>query len=308
MIKRLFDMLASGIGLLVLSPLLLVIALAVKLESPGPVFFRQERVGRFGKTFYIHKFRTMVIDAERLGLQITVGADARVTRVGALLRKSKLDELAQLFDVFIGDMSLVGPRPEVPRYVEHYPAAARELVQSVKPGITDWASIKFKDENEILGRSKDPHLAYINEVLPIKIGFYTEYVRSRSFFGDLRIIFATLGALMPVQAAWRLTFWTCVFAVMVLALIPPVPHMPTTGWDKSNHLLAFAVLTLLGCWAYPGRTMAVLLGLLTYGGLIESLQSLTPDRFAEWADWLADGLGLMLGLGLQLSFKKKTCK
>lgn len=196
MVKRLFDLLASGIGLLVLAPVLLVIALAIKLESHGPVFFRQDRVGRFGKTFRIHKFRTMVTDAERLGLQITIGADARVTRVGALLRKTKLDEFAQLFDVFIGHMSLVGPRPEVPRYVAYYPAEARELVQSVRPGITDWASIKFKDENEILGRAQDPHSAYINEVLPIKIGFYTDYVRTRSFFGDLRIIFATLGALV----------------------------------------------------------------------------------------------------------------
>ena len=194
--KRLFDLLASGIGLLLLTPLLLMIALAIKLESPGPVFFRQERVGRFGKTFRIHKFRTMVTDAERQGLQITVGTDARVTRVGAFLRKTKLDELAQLFDVLIGHMSLVGPRPEVPRYVAHYPAEARALVQSVKPGITDWASIKFKDENEILGRSKDPHAAYINEVLPIKIAFYMDYVRQRSFFGDLRIIFATLAALI----------------------------------------------------------------------------------------------------------------
>jgi lipopolysaccharide/colanic/teichoic acid biosynthesis glycosyltransferase len=138
----------------------------------------------------------MVTDAERHGLQITVGADTRVTRVGALLRKTKLDELAQLLDVFSGTMSLVGPRPEVPRYVAHYPVDARELIQSVKPGITDWASIKFKDENEILGKSKDPHSTYINEVLPIKIGFYTEYVHTRSFFGDLQIIFATLAALI----------------------------------------------------------------------------------------------------------------
>jgi lipopolysaccharide/colanic/teichoic acid biosynthesis glycosyltransferase len=196
MIKRLFDLLTSSIGLLLLSPLLLVIALAIKLESRGSVFFRQERVGRFGKTFRIHKFRSMVTDAERHGLQITVGADTRVTRVGALLRKTKLDELAQLLDVFSGTMSLVGPRPEVPRYVAHYPVDARELIQSVKPGITDWASIKFKDENEILGKSKDPHSTYINEVLPIKIGFYTEYVHTRSFFGDLQIIFATLAALI----------------------------------------------------------------------------------------------------------------
>jgi lipopolysaccharide/colanic/teichoic acid biosynthesis glycosyltransferase len=196
MIKRLFDLLISSIGMLLLSPLLLVIALAIKLESPGSVFFRQERVGRFGKTFRIHKFRTMVTDAERHGLQITVGADARVTRVGALLRKTKLDELAQLLDVFRGTMSLVGPRPEIPCYVAHYPVEARELIQSIKPGITDWASIKFKDENEILGKSKDPHSTYINDVLPIKIGFYTEYVSRRSFFGDLKIIFATLAALI----------------------------------------------------------------------------------------------------------------
>jgi lipopolysaccharide/colanic/teichoic acid biosynthesis glycosyltransferase len=221
MAKRLFDLFASGICLLLLAPLFLVIALAIKLESPGRVFFRQERVGRFGKTFRIHKFRTMATDAERRGLQITVGADARITRIGAVLRKSKLDELAQLLDVFIGHMSLVGPRPEVPHYVAFYPAEARALVQSVKPGITDWASIKFKDENEILGRSEDPHLAYINEVLPIKIDFYTEYVRRRTFFGDLRIIFATFGALMPVLTALRFAFLACMLAVMVLAIMPP---------------------------------------------------------------------------------------
>ncbi len=231
MAKRLFDLLASGIGLLVLTPLFLLIALAIKWESPGAVFFRQERVGRFGKTFRIHKFRTMGSDAEQRGLQITVGSDVRVTRVGAVLRKTKLDELAQLLDVFIGNMSLVGPRPEVPSYVAYYPAEARELVLSVKPGITDWASINFKDENEILGRSSDPHTAYINDVLPIKIGFYTEYVRRHSFFGDLQIIFATLGAVMPApdtvgsrmlglpSAAWRWTFWACMVAVMVLVLV-----------------------------------------------------------------------------------------
>jgi len=196
MIKRTFDFLASGIGLLLLSPLFLVVAVLIKIDSHGPIFFRQERVGRFGKTFRIHKFRSMGTNAEQHGLQITVGSDARVTRVGGLLRKTKLDELAQLLDVFSGNMSLVGPRPEVPHYMAYYPLEARKLIQSVKPGITDWASIKFKDENEILGKSKDPHLTYINEVLPIKIGFYTEYVRRHSFFGDLQIIFATLSALI----------------------------------------------------------------------------------------------------------------
>jgi lipopolysaccharide/colanic/teichoic acid biosynthesis glycosyltransferase/VanZ family protein len=311
MTKRLFDLLASGIGLLFLCPFFLIIALAIKLESPGQVFFRQERVGRFGKTFRIHKFRTMVTDAERRGLQITVGSDARVTRVGALLRKTKLDELAQLLDVFIGRMSLVGPRPEVPRYVAHYPDKARSIVQSVKPGITDWASIKFKDENEILGRSSDPHLAYINEVLPIKIAYYTEYAQGHSFLGDLHIIFATLGALIPVLrfnfAKWRWAFWMCVVAVLVLALIPPVPNMPTTGWDKSNHLLAFTVLTLLVRWAYPSRKLPMLLlMLLAFGGVIEVLQALTPIRFAEWADWLADCLGVLLGWGVLTLLKQLT--
>ncbi|PRD68397.1 sugar transferase [Malikia spinosa] len=194
--KRLFDLLASGIGLLVLTPILLGIALAIKLESHGPVFFRQERIGRFGNTFRIHKFRTMVTDAERRGLQITVGVDARVTKVGTVLRKYKLDELAQLIDVFVGDMSLVGPRPEVPRYVACYPAEAREIVLSVKPGITDRASIEYKDENEILGKAVDPHKAYVDEVLPVKIRYYIDYVQNRSFWGDIRIIFATLFAIV----------------------------------------------------------------------------------------------------------------
>lgn len=193
--KRIFDLLASGFGLLVLSPVFLLIAASIKLDSPGPIFFRQERVGRFGKIFRIHKFRTMVTNAEKKGLQITVGADARVTRTGAVLRKYKLDELAQLIDVFIGDMSLVGPRPEVPKYVDYYPTESRNIILSVKPGITDWASIEYKDENEILGRAVDPHKAYIEEVLPIKIDYYLDYVKNRSLIGDIRIIFATLRAL-----------------------------------------------------------------------------------------------------------------
>lgn len=190
-----FDWVASGLGLLVLSPLLLVMALAIKLETPGPVFFRQERVGQGGTLFRIHKFRTMVQDAERRGPQITVGGDARVTRVGVVLRKYKLDELAQLIDVFMGDMSLVGPRPEVPRYVACYPEDVRAIVLSVKPGITDRASIEYCDENEILARAQDAYQAYVNEVLPAKLAYYVDYVRSRSFRGDIGILFATLRAL-----------------------------------------------------------------------------------------------------------------
>ena len=135
-------------------------------------------------------------DAERRGLQITVGADARVTRVGQWLRKYKLDELPQLLDVWLGHMSLVGPRPEVPRYVACYPADVRDLVLSVRPGITDRASIEFKDENEILGRATDPHLAYLKDVLPIKQRYYMAYVQGRSFWGDIAIIFATLRSLV----------------------------------------------------------------------------------------------------------------
>ena len=191
-LKRLFDCLASFLGLLLLAPLLLLISIAIKLDSAGPVFFRQERVGQYGKFFRIHKFRSMTVDAPSKGLQITIGADARITRVGFWLRKYKLDELAQLIDVFNGSMSLVGPRPEVPHYVEKYPDEIREIVLSVKPGITDWASIKYKDENEILARADDPHQAYVDVVLPIKLKYYVDYVRNRTFSGDIKIIFATL--------------------------------------------------------------------------------------------------------------------
>ncbi len=196
MAKRLFDWLASTCGLLALAPVLVALAFWIKLDSAGPVFFRQERVGRGGKLFRIHKFRTMVTDAERHGLQITVGVDARVTRVGKRLRKYKLDELPQLLDVWVGHMSLVGPRPEVPRYVACYPVDVRDFVLSVRPGITDRASIEFKDENLILGRATDPHQAYVEEVLPLKLEYYVEYVNSRSFVGDIKIILQTLSSLI----------------------------------------------------------------------------------------------------------------
>jgi lipopolysaccharide/colanic/teichoic acid biosynthesis glycosyltransferase len=195
-LKRSFDLLTSVVGLLALVPLLLVLAVLIRIDSPGPVFFRQERVGRHGRTFRIHKFRTMVTDAECKGLPITAGADARVTGIGHVLRKYKLDELPQLIDVLIGDMSLVGPRPEVPRYVACYPADVRDVVLSVRPGMTDRASIVYKDENRILGLVDDPHRAYVEEVLPAKLHYYVEYVANRSFVGDLRIIVATLVAIV----------------------------------------------------------------------------------------------------------------
>lgn len=202
MAKRLFDLLLSSLGLLVLAPVLLLIALCVKLDSPGPVMFRQERVGRFGQPFRIHKFRTMRHVANlgagqpSQGLQITVGADRRITRVGGFLRASKLDELPQLLDVWLGDMSLVGPRPEVPRYVAHYPAALRDKVLSVRPGITDIASIEYRDESTVLARAADPEQAYIHEVLPHKLALAAQYVDQSSLWLDVRLIARTVLAIV----------------------------------------------------------------------------------------------------------------
>lgn len=196
MAKRLLDLLGAGLGLLLLAPLLGLIALAVKLDSPGPVFYRQLRVGRGGREFRIHKFRSMTHDPRERGPQLTVGGDVRITRVGALLRRSKLDELAQLIDVLRGDMSLVGPRPEVPRYVAAYPAALRDKVLSVRPGITDFASIEFRDENELLARSADPERAYREQVLPIKLALQARYVDEVGVGTDLKLIARTLAALL----------------------------------------------------------------------------------------------------------------
>jgi len=190
--KRLFDFIASFFGLILLTPIFVLAALWIKIDSRGPIFFRQERVGSQGSIFRIHKFRTMVLDVEKKGKQITVGADSRITTVGSFLRKYKLDELPQLIDVLFGDMSLVGPRPEVPKYIDCYSDDEKHDVLSVKPGITDNASIEFRDENELLASSKDPEAAYISEVLPKKIALYRKYVRERSFFGDVAIIFKTI--------------------------------------------------------------------------------------------------------------------
>lgn len=195
MAKRLFDLLLSSIGLLLLAPVLLLIAALVKLDSPGPVMFRQERVGRFGQPFRIHKFRTMRHEPAGQGLQITVGADRRITRVGGFLRASKLDELPQLIDVWLGDMSLVGPRPEVPRYVAHYPAELRDKVLSVRPGITDIASIEYRDESAVLARAADPERAYIDEVLPHKLALAARYVERSSLWLDVWLIWRTVVAI-----------------------------------------------------------------------------------------------------------------
>ena len=197
MAKRLFDLLGAVLGLVLLAPVLAVVALWIKLDSAGPVFFRQQRIGRHGTPFLIHKFRTMRVDAPALGPEITVGADARITRAGRLLRATKLDELPQLLDVLAGSMSLVGPRPEVPRYVALYPAALRDKVLSVRPGITDPASIAYRDESAVLARAVDPERAYVEQVMPAKLAYAARYVEQRSLWGDVRLIVATLRALLP---------------------------------------------------------------------------------------------------------------
>lgn len=199
--KRAFDLFFSFIGLLILSPFFLLIALWIKFDSKGPVFFRQKRVGLNEKPFFIHKFRTMSLDAENKGLKLTVGLDPRITKSGHILRKYKIDEFPQLIDVLLGYMSIVGPRPEVPHYVEKYPKEKRETIFKMRPGITDWASVKFKDENAILSKSSDPERAYIEEILPIKLTYYVSYFHQASLAVDMRIIFLTFSEIFFKRTA-----------------------------------------------------------------------------------------------------------
>jgi lipopolysaccharide/colanic/teichoic acid biosynthesis glycosyltransferase len=201
MTKRLFDLVAAALGLVLLSPLLVGIALWVRFDSPGPALYRQERVGRFGRPFRIHKFRTMGQGGAKGALQITVGADPRITRAGKVLRRLKLDELPQLWDVLVGDMSLVGPRPEVPKYVALYPDALRDKVLSVRPGITDRASIEYREESELLARATDPERTYVEVVMPAKLRYAAEYVDRRSMWTDLCLIVATVRVLWPRRSA-----------------------------------------------------------------------------------------------------------
>lgn len=190
-----FDVLVAGTGLMILAPFLLMIAAWIKWNSPGPALFLQQRVGRHGHLFNIYKFRTMHSNIES-GLQLTVGRDSRVTRAGHFLRRYKLDELPQLMNVLLGSMSLVGPRPEVPRYVASYPSTLRTVVLSVSPGITDWAAIEYRDENTLLAASSDPERTYIEQILPKKLALYARYVHERSFWVDLHILFRTLAVVV----------------------------------------------------------------------------------------------------------------
>jgi lipopolysaccharide/colanic/teichoic acid biosynthesis glycosyltransferase len=195
MAKRLFDLIGAALALALLWPLLVGVALWIKLDSPGPVLFRQPRVGRRGRLFSIHKFRTMVEGAPQLGPMLTVGADERITRAGAFLRRSKIDELPQLLDVLAGDMSLVGPRPELPAYVAHYPADLRERVLAVRPGITDPVSLALADEGELLARAADPEREYVEVLLPQKLRAAAAYAEQASLATDLRVIGRTLRVL-----------------------------------------------------------------------------------------------------------------
>ncbi len=191
MAKRLFDVLVSMMMSVLLSPLLLVLALAVKFSSKGPAFYMQERIGKNQIPFRIFKFRTMFLDADKKGLLTVGGRDPRVTPVGYFLRKYKLDELPQLFNVVLGEMSLVGPRPEVKRYVDMYSVEQRKVLE-VKPGITDYASIEYSNENELLGKAEDPEKMYVEEIMPAKLKLNLKYVREQSFLVDLKIIFHTV--------------------------------------------------------------------------------------------------------------------
>ena len=190
--KRVFDLVSSVIGLVVLAPILVLVSLFVWLGDRGPVFFRQERVGRGGRLFRIHKFRTMRV--ANSGSQVTSADDDRITPIGKVLRKTKLDELPQLIDVALGDMSLVGPRPEVPRYVELWGEEARTEILSVRPGITDPAAIAYRNEQDELAAAEDPEEHYTQVILPRKVAMYCDYVRNRSFTGDIKIILGTIAA------------------------------------------------------------------------------------------------------------------
>ena len=194
-LKRAMDVVISGGALLVLWPVLLLVALLIKIDDPGPVFYRQVRVGKDGKEFRIFKFRTMVVDADKKGLAITVGRDNRITRMGRFLRKTKLDELAQLLNVFIGDMSFVGPRPEVPKYVDMYTPYQRQVLL-VRPGITDYASIAYRNENDMLAGAEDPERMYIDVIMPDKIELNMKYLREISPLADIRLIFGTIAAVI----------------------------------------------------------------------------------------------------------------
>ncbi|NLK95026.1 MAG: sugar transferase [Clostridiales bacterium] len=190
-VKRIFDIIASFLGIIFLSPILIIVSICIKLDSKGPIIFKQQRVGQYQKKFNIYKFRTMVNNAESLGKQITVGGDSRITKVGGFIRKFKIDELPQLFNVLFGNMSFVGPRPEVPKYVNLYSDEEKAILE-VKPGITDLASLKYSNENDILAKVEEPEKYYIDVIMKDKIKLNLEYIEKSNLFYDIKIIFKTI--------------------------------------------------------------------------------------------------------------------
>ena len=195
MLKRGFDVVSSLTGIILLFPFLLILWICIRLESSGGGFYRQVRVGKNGIDFRLWKFRTMQTGADKKGLLTIGGRDSRVTRIGYYLRKYKLDELPQLINVLVGDMSIVGPRPEVRKYVELY-SQDQQKVLSVQPGITDYASIEYSNENELLAKSENPEKTYIEEILPAKLELNQKYLNEQSFFTDFKIIFQTIGKIV----------------------------------------------------------------------------------------------------------------
>lgn len=192
MTKRVFDVLVSAVALMLLWPLGLLIAIAVVWDSPGPAIFRQPRLGRAGRLFHIHKFRTMVDTAPAMGMSLTVGEDPRITRVGAWLRRTKLDELPQLWDVLRGEMSLVGPRPEVPEFLPWYPPELKDRVLSVRPGLTDPVSLQFAQEAQLLAQSSDPRRTYCEDILPVKLRAAAQYAETANLRTDIAILLDTM--------------------------------------------------------------------------------------------------------------------
>ena len=188
---RFFDFILGLVGLVVLAPIFIMLAIWIKIDSKGPVFYKQVRVGQNGINFGLFKFRSMVVDADKKGLITVGGRDPRITRSGYFIRKYKLDELPQLINVLVGDMSLVGPRPEVRKYVNLY-TDEQQKVLSVKPGITDYSSIEYMDENEILGKSSDPEKTYIEDIMPEKIKYNMKYINNKNLFEYFKIIFLTV--------------------------------------------------------------------------------------------------------------------
>ena len=243
--KRLVDIGAAAFGLLLLWPLLLTLAVLIKLDSPGPVFFRQERVGLRGRRFRLFKFRTMTAQPPARDLQITVGDDPRITRIGAVLRRTKLDELPQLIDVLRGTMSLVGPRPEVPQWVERYPPERREQILSVRPGITDLASLKFRNESEILAQADDPERAYLEVILPEKLRVAGNYIDHASLKSDLQLLGLTLRTVVaPALGRRHMERWMENTGTWIaLDRWMAYPHRHRLAWA-----LIFDGMLVLLCW------------------------------------------------------------